>query len=169
MIKPRHSSDVFILGAGFSHAISEDMPLTDGLGAKLMKRADAQRILKFGGNFELQLSFLAQDHPFLSASQNLKNRALFFDMVITLNYDCLVEEIVRAMIGKREVPPFGWLDLYVAPVTTIWQRLGLGAIGGVASSRMKVSGNQESPGRGLQRGDEAAATMVSDARQILAR
>lgn len=73
---------VFILGAGFSRAVSSSMPLTDELGSEVVDRLgltdDPRAPLEFrGGDFERWMSHLAEDQPFLSAHENLENRALF--------------------------------------------------------------------------------------------
>jgi hypothetical protein len=78
---------VFVLGAGFSRAISPEMPLTDELGVKLLVRLRKQlprrlRVDEFppGQNFETWLSQLATDQPYLSEVQNAENRAVFLRM-----------------------------------------------------------------------------------------
>lgn len=72
--------DVLILGAGFSRAVSEAMPLTDGLGDSVLQRLEPDRP-KVGpfqdGYFEAWLSRIGEDQPDLSAAENLTNRALF--------------------------------------------------------------------------------------------
>jgi hypothetical protein len=75
------ASDVIVLGAGFSKAISMLMPDTDELGnAVLRQLSDSPMRLpeRFtGGHFETWLSRIAEDQPDLSVSENLANRALF--------------------------------------------------------------------------------------------
>lgn len=78
------ANDVMILGAGFSRAISDAMPLTDELGQEAVRRAgldpDDPRLPSRGfdgGNFETWLSRLAEDQPHLLAADNLERRALF--------------------------------------------------------------------------------------------
>lgn len=79
MIKRR----VFVLGAGFSIAVSDGaFPDTTLLGAKAAKgladalRPEYKRILA-SGTFEEQLSRLAEDQPDLSEAENLERRGLF--------------------------------------------------------------------------------------------
>jgi hypothetical protein len=77
------SREVFVLGAGFSRALSDRMPLTDELGNLCL---DDQRPHlgahdlpdQFtGGSFETWLSRLADEEPYLTAEENLQDQALF--------------------------------------------------------------------------------------------
>src|ERR1035441_8214961 len=77
-----YSQDVFILGAGFSRAISDSMPLMRELNRRLADRLgpDYLRISsEFDDDFELAMTFLAQGHPWLKESDRLRNKALFLD------------------------------------------------------------------------------------------
>jgi hypothetical protein len=88
-------SDVFILGAGFSKAISPHMPvlteLSDDVSSGLVERKSATGALKkslfalFPSNIELWMTYLAQAHPWLAEAENLRNRATFLDMVVEIN------------------------------------------------------------------------------------
>ena len=86
--------DVFILGAGFSKAICEHMPLLRdlypatlayrlahgqhvGLGTGRDKDADSPRVVE---DLELLLSFLAQEQPWLTEAENFRNRAEFLEV-----------------------------------------------------------------------------------------
>ncbi len=89
-------ADVFLLGAGFSHAISTAMPVMSGLGTAVAARfgqhrslrnllAPAElRVVDDGkvplGNVEVWLSSLATEQPFLPASRNLQRKALFAEL-----------------------------------------------------------------------------------------
>lgn len=83
------SRDVFLLGAGFSIAVASHFPGTDGLGNLVIKRLREEGRVgaddpwvpgKFqGGQFETWLARLADDQPYLSAAENLRNRALFVE------------------------------------------------------------------------------------------
>jgi hypothetical protein len=72
-----------VLGAGFSRAVSESMPVTDKLGNACLAVHDLgtdHRIPPGGfrdGNFETWLSQLADEQPYLSTQENLENQALF--------------------------------------------------------------------------------------------
>jgi hypothetical protein len=88
----------FVLGAGFSRAISELMPLTDELGlaalAKLRPGLPARLALdQFprGLNFEAWLSQLAGDQPYLSVADNAENRVAFLRF----------SEAIAQILGER--------------------------------------------------------------------
>jgi len=87
----------YILGAGFSRAISSHMPLTSDLTrltiAKLkeQKDNDVSSILEKApvtGDIELLLTYLAEQQPWLDVERGLRNRALF------LNISKLIAEII---------------------------------------------------------------------------
>jgi hypothetical protein len=74
---------VFVVGAGFSRALSGAMPLTDELG-NLCLEDDGLRTNSrvptdgfSGGLFETWLSRLADEQPYLTTEENLENQALF--------------------------------------------------------------------------------------------
>jgi len=79
------SGDVLVLGAGFSHSLSELMPVTDGLGTEVVSRAVATCGLSgFNlpdhftcGSFEAWLSRIAEAQPDLTPSENSWNRYVF--------------------------------------------------------------------------------------------
>jgi hypothetical protein len=76
------ATDVVILGAGFSKALAEAMPLTDELGEDVLEKVVQGSALRLperfsGGQFEAWLSRIAEDQPDLSVADNLANRALF--------------------------------------------------------------------------------------------
>lgn len=103
--------DVFILGAGFSRAVSTEMPLTDALGKRAIERAGVQadpRVPKRGftkGRFETWLSRLAEDQPDLDEARNLENRALFTRLSAALAE--VLDEAQEAALADG-LP--GWLD-----------------------------------------------------------
>lgn len=73
---------VVILGAGFSRAVNDHMPLTDELGRKAVRLAGLEgdpRVPEFGQGFTFEewLSLLADDQPQLSEAANKANGALF--------------------------------------------------------------------------------------------
>lgn len=74
-------NEVFLLGAGFSRAIHPAMPLLPDLTKEVSRRitvpAEARAL---GDNVELWLSYLAISQPWLSQSENLRNRATSLDM-----------------------------------------------------------------------------------------
>lgn len=69
--------EAFILGAGFSKAISPVMPLTDELG-DLLASADPNAFEgRQGGSFETWLSHRAEAQPYLSTPDNLERQSVF--------------------------------------------------------------------------------------------
>lgn len=59
-------SEVFVLGAGFSRAISSAMPLMSDLGFEVATRIDRENDLeRFGGNLETWMDYLAERHPWV--------------------------------------------------------------------------------------------------------
>lgn len=146
-----HMPDVFLLGAGFSRALSDDMPLLDELSELIRGELSdstcdglsiTQHIVLDDSSavgFERALSLLATDQPWLNIEENLRNRALFVEMtnaltrvlgmrqnralaypppnwlidlvrkwherrcvVITLNYDTLLEKAYAQAVGDTE-------------------------------------------------------------------
>lgn len=74
-------SDVFLLGAGFSKAVTDSMPLLNELSRELKKRLKLPKsVLTLGNNVELWLTYLSQPQPWLSEAENLRNRALFLEL-----------------------------------------------------------------------------------------
>jgi len=79
------SSEVLVLGAGFSHAVSPNLPLANHLGEICYARAADSDPAFFEGAvhfsddypFEVWLSLLAEDQPHLREDANLENAARF--------------------------------------------------------------------------------------------
>ncbi|HRD99861.1 MAG TPA: hypothetical protein PLV68_01100, partial [Ilumatobacteraceae bacterium] len=71
LLKSPVSTDVLVLGAGFSKAVSGRFPLTDDLGTSAMALAGVSRDRPFkDGRFEAWLSQLAEPQPYLSQAEN---------------------------------------------------------------------------------------------------
>lgn len=74
--------DVFLLGAGFSKAISHKMPvlreLSDQVRDSALAEGPSHSVLS--SNLEIWLSYLFQSHPWLQEQDNLRNRALALDI-----------------------------------------------------------------------------------------
>jgi hypothetical protein len=93
----RPTGDVFVLGAGFSRALSPRLPLTDELGNACLDQAGLRgdaRVPASGflsGTFESWLSGLAEPQPFLSEQANLENQALFLRF----------SDAIAAVLGER--------------------------------------------------------------------
>jgi hypothetical protein len=95
---------VLILGAGFSRATSDQMPLTDELGTLVMSKLGEPSYSFEGGYFEMWLSRLAEPQPDLREEQNYANYAKFLKIAGAV-YEVLVERQLQVM---REDPP-PWL------------------------------------------------------------
>jgi hypothetical protein len=91
------SSPAYVLGAGFSRAINDAMPITDELGNEVLARDPTIRgnheVAAFDrGSFESWLSRRAEDQPYLHASQNYASRAIYARAI----------ELVAAILQERE-------------------------------------------------------------------
>lgn len=97
------STPVYVLGAGFSRAISDSMPVTDELGNAVLER-DAELRKEVGsagfsgGDFETWLSRKAEDQPYLSSSENLRSRALYSRAV----------DLVAQVLVERQNEALAW-------------------------------------------------------------
>jgi hypothetical protein len=81
--------DLYILGSGFSKALSARMPLVRELSEQLGYCISApiwppEVIEMVRRNFEDGLSYLSESKPFLSTSENLKHQHLLLDLTQTL-------------------------------------------------------------------------------------
>ena len=112
-VNPPDAKDVYVLGAGFSRAISDHMPLLDELGAEIMTRLDdgvVPHALRLAPEqFELWLSYLAGDQPWLDEAERLRNRALLVAVSRVLA-DVIMERELRSRSG----PMPEWLPAMVA-------------------------------------------------------
>ena len=73
--------EVFVIGAGFSKAISHEMPLLVDLSQEVGQHIKLpSEAVSLGNNLELWLSYLYQTQPWLSESENLRNRSLALDI-----------------------------------------------------------------------------------------
>jgi hypothetical protein len=115
--------DVFLVGAGFSKAVSHEMPTLRELSkAVTLPRAvgsapsEAQET-----DFESALTFLAQDQPWLTPGENLKNRASFLEASRRIA-NLLSERQARAL--NASPPPWllklvrWWMDTACTVITT---------------------------------------------------
>ena len=95
--------DVFLLGAGFSRAVSPKMPLLADLPDELRSRMREllptwlKRLSKVE-NVEFWLTYLSQPQPWLSEADILRNRALFLDL--TKRLADLVDEHTLKVVGS---------------------------------------------------------------------
>lgn len=72
---------VYILGAGFSKAICDQMPLMRDLASRVVDelRISPKTLDPFQQDIEAWLSFLSERQPWLSESESLHNQATFLD------------------------------------------------------------------------------------------
>jgi hypothetical protein len=150
--------DAFLLGAGFSHAVSDAMPVTRELGGQIAKQltgrgydTSALREL-YGGDFEAWLTQLVEGRPWTTEAEHARDRGLFLDatsligqnirlalrkaarppwlerlvtywhqnrsVVLSLNYDTIVEEAVQKASLKHDGTLIHYSDIYAVPITS---------------------------------------------------
>ena len=103
----------FILGAGFSKAITSHMPITDEVGNLLRKKLHGKMMASalrpfVGGTFESWLSRIAEAQPDLTDVQNADNHALYQLVTQTLH------EILLSCEGQALADPVpSWLGTMV--------------------------------------------------------
>jgi|HubBroStandDraft_6_1064221.scaffolds.fasta_scaffold33020_6 hypothetical protein len=115
--------DVFILGAGFSRAVSSTMPLTQDLytlctaviRATRRERGHDDLLLdaygRFDNDLETWLTWLAGAHPWLDEATYLRNRAAFLDIAVALAQ--VIVEAQNATIRSSIDNPPTWLHALV--------------------------------------------------------
>lgn len=111
-LRPRDSRyvrdvrDFYLIGAGFSRAISDHMPLLEDLRDAVLPRLeiDQDELAPYGGNFEQWMSHLSVDQPWLNDSDNYRNRARFLEASRAVH-----EAIVVAETDAIAAPPAEWL------------------------------------------------------------
>jgi len=102
--------EALILGAGFSRAISEHMPLTDELGQMLaVAGPEVFTGLSPGRSFERWLSHRAEPQPYLSASENLKRQAVFAQATVEI-----AKQVDAAIARALTEPLKSWLGTLIA-------------------------------------------------------
>jgi hypothetical protein len=72
-------TNAFLLGAGFSKAISDHMPLLNELGSQIPFHSEEYRPT-LQEDFEKMLTYFAERQPWLNEETNLRNRATFLDI-----------------------------------------------------------------------------------------
>lgn len=104
--------DVFILGAGFSKAISGQMPLLRELSTAVASRVIQPNVVATTSylmdDIELAMTFLAQPQPWMSEAQQLRNRAAFLELT-----EAIATEINERSAGVRSLPIPDWLLRFV--------------------------------------------------------
>src|ERR1039457_3019690 len=113
-------NEVFILGAGFSKAISSEMPLVKELSAQVLDSykhkdsiaPDVRRMME--EDFEKALTFLAQDKPWLPEPENLRHKALYLDLT----------SVIRWILLEKSKSPLTWgtnrPELWLEALITYW-------------------------------------------------
>jgi hypothetical protein len=104
--------DVVILGAGFSHAISDAMPTLDDLGTSVLESLGLKNDLRVPNNgvfdenftFETWLTLLSENQPHLSVVENAENAALFLQL-----RDVMTEELSDTEGRVLQETPPSWL------------------------------------------------------------
>lgn len=111
---------VFLLGSGFSRAISDDMLLTRGLTEAVQNRLEADGLppmpkatTPIANDFEQWLSYLIESPPWLTEAEQARNRAAFLDVSKAV-HDVL-SECQDAALMNSDCPP--WL----AQLVHYWQ------------------------------------------------
>ena len=99
---------VFVLGAGFSRAISERMPVTAQLRDELERRLG----VRVPDDVEGWLSYLASSQPFLDQAANYRNRALYYE---ASKYIAIVIRSAAREV-RKDIDPPGWLVDFAAMV-----------------------------------------------------
>ena len=110
LLRNSDSTDVVVLGAGFSKAVSDRFPLTDPLGRLALAEAGLPERSAFpGGSFEAWLSQLAEPQPYLEQAENTANLALFQRLVRALHTVMCAAECEAVQAGLP-----AWLARFVS-------------------------------------------------------
>ena len=73
--------DVFLLGAGFSKAVSDSMPVMAELSEALRKRVELPHyVTALGDNVEHWMTYLSQPQPWITQAANLQHKATFLTL-----------------------------------------------------------------------------------------
>jgi hypothetical protein len=114
------ASVVYVLGAGFSRAISGEMPTMDHLSSEVKQAVRASRLPKIPGadtplanNFEQWLSYLVETPPWLSESHQARNRAGFSDVARAVH--SVLSDCQKRAVQNGEPPE--WLQ----PLMVYWE------------------------------------------------
>ncbi|OAD97709.1 hypothetical protein [Arthrobacter sp. OY3WO11] len=102
--------DYYLLGAGFSRAISRHMPTLFDLQPAVLQELDIlpESLHPFGDNLEEWMSYLSIEQPWVSDQDNTRNAAMFQDVSTAVDR-CIQEAEARALV---EGPP-EWLTRLV--------------------------------------------------------
>jgi hypothetical protein len=106
---------VFFVGAGFSMAISSEMPSLAELGRLVRAALDARgrslpaEVDRLGDDVELWLTYLGEEQPWLDPAVNLRHRAAFIDVASSIR-EVLWER--QLAVVAHSAPP-AWLTTLV--------------------------------------------------------
>jgi hypothetical protein len=102
--------DYYILGAGFSRAISQHMPTLIELQKAVLRELDipGDSLRVFGNNLEEWMSYLSVEQPWVSDQNNTRNAATFLDASSAVD-KCIQAAEARALVDG---PP-EWLTRLV--------------------------------------------------------
>jgi len=102
--------DVFLLGAGFSKAVSDSMPDMAELSKALRKRVELPHyVTALGDNVEHWMTYLSQPQPWISQADNLHHKAMFLTLTQEIG-TLLNEQISKALSSKCP----DWLQILVS-------------------------------------------------------
>jgi len=140
-------SDVFLLGAGFSKAISDKMPLLVDLSVALREEIDLpDYVTNLGDNVEYLMTYLSQDQPWVSVDGNLVHRAKFLRLTRAIGalINHRTSDVLQANCPEWLVKLVHWWHTERAHVITLnYDTLAKGLqgslrpIGGVIYLRLK--------------------------------
>ncbi|WP_439377806.1 hypothetical protein [Amycolatopsis lexingtonensis] len=121
------AGSVYLLGSGFSRAISEHMPTMGGLSEAIRNDLGTKEPSPIPGqdspladNFEQWLSYLVEEPPWLSDGQKYRNRGAFSDVAESLHS---VLSALQLHVTTSTAPP-AWLIQLVE----YWQAMGTAVI-----------------------------------------
>lgn len=109
--------DVFILGAGFSKAVHDNMPLIADLDKAIQEKFvenplfSSDRLSRFiqNGNFEILLSYLGADAPWKTPGETWSDKSLFHSIAEEIATEIIEQE--TASINPTSIPL--WLQKLV--------------------------------------------------------
>ena len=111
-------SEVFLLGSGFSKAVSRQMPVTKELSREILARyksandlpPEIRRMIE--EDVEKALTFLAAEKPWLAETENLRHKVISLELTHVIRY-LFLEKSRDALVWGINKPP-AWLDSLLA-------------------------------------------------------
>jgi hypothetical protein len=111
-------SDVFLLGSGFSKAVSRQMPVTKELSRLILARYKSVKDLPseirdmIEEDVEKALTFLATSKPWLAETENLRHRVWYLEIAHVIRYLFLENSRDPSVWGTNRPPK--WFDSLIA-------------------------------------------------------